>query len=616
MTDLGPLFGGIAGLLQLSLLPGMLLLPVLARRGIAIPGSDAPLLVFTCSLVLSFVVLLLLHTLGLHTRTAWLLLGLLQVAAWLLLTFTHKPALTGVLPPATPLQLLQALFAFAYLLYCLSFALELVGRWPAPFEEWDAVINWNRWALDWTRGAWPEQTWGYPQLLPAAWSIVYLWQGSTEIEFLLRAWLGLFPLGLAWLCFSMFLHWRRIAPLLAGVALLALLGSSFAPVLDSGYADVPLTFFTLLTGHWVLRAGRPEQQAWRWLACACLAAAAALLTKQGGVLALALLLWGMWCHRSHTGLLFRVVLLLGALVLPWYGLQWLHGTGGDVSLYVTEAIYGGETRLQRLGRALGTSFPALLFPGMNAAVTKALTGLMVLAVVASLREARGRFCAATGTAWLLLWALYFSYDGRNLLPGLPFLLLAAAIGLEQLGQLAKVRLPLLALRPLPRLRLPARTGPILVLLVLVAALLPGNPAPWESLTNDLRKASGDPALNLQLIEYVNTPGFNGTIYTTYPQVASIRELRSHLFVDFGATHMQAETIAALRDGRPFCEILATFPRPETVSHLLLHVSVYPPLVDAALAEGSLQLRLATPEQRLLQVQCPPPGQPKQREEYP
>jgi hypothetical protein len=258
MTDLGPLFGGIAGLLQLSLLPGMLLLPVLARRGIAIPGSDAPLLVFTCSLVLSFVVLLLLHTLGLHTRTAWLLLGLLQVAAWLLLTFTHKPALTGVLPPATPLQLLQALFAFAYLLYCLSFALELVGRWPAPFEEWDAVINWNRWALDWTRGAWPEQTWGYPQLLPAAWSIVYLWQGSTEIEFLLRAWLGLFPLGLAWLCFSMFLHWRRIAPLLAGVALLALLGSSFAPVLDSGYADVPLTFFTLLTGHWVLRAGRPE----------------------------------------------------------------------------------------------------------------------------------------------------------------------------------------------------------------------------------------------------------------------------------------------------------------------------------------------------------------------
>lgn len=595
--------GGV-GLLQLSVLPGMLVLILLQRRGCAPAGPSAILFVFVCSVTLTYALTLLLHTAGLHNRTLWWLLALLQTAAWACL------ARSSALPAATPgtsapIPLLHAAGAGTYLLYCLLFAFALASRWPAAFEEWDAVINWNRWALDWTRGTWPVLNWGYPQLLPASWSLIYLWQGSVETEFLVRAWLGLFPLALALLFFDMFLRWRALAPLVAGAAFLLLLDGPFAQVRDSGYADVPVAFFTLLTGHWVLCACAERDRPAPWPALAALACAAAVLTKQGGVLALPVLGWALWCCRRQTQAWLAALAVLVALVLPWYGLLWLNGTGGDVTGYVTSTIYGNETLPARLWRALTSTLPALLFAGSSPVTGGILLSLSAATLVCSLREARGRFCAGFGTLWLLVWALFFSYDGRNLLPGLGFLLLAAAIGAETLLMHLCARLPTIALHALPRWRLPAQTGPALLLVLLGASLLPGDPLRWEQLTNDLRKQSGDPVLNRQLLEYVSAPQFTGQIYTTYPQLAAIAELRPHLFADFGATHMQPQTTGALLAGAPFCDILATFPRHTSISHLLLHRSVYPELVDTALAEGSLVLRLETAQQRLMQVNCPP-----------
>lgn len=68
--------------------------------------------------------------------------------------------------------------------------------------------------------------------------------------------------------------------------------------------------------------------------------------------------------------------------------------------------------------------------------------------------------------------------------------------------------------------------------------------------------------------------------------------------------MQPQTAAALQSGAPLCEVFATIPRHELISHVLLHDSVYPAMVNQALAEGRLQTIITVPGLKLMQVMCP------------
>ena len=152
--------------------------------------------------------------------------------------------------------------------------------------------------------------------------------------------------------------------------------------------------------------------------------------------------------------------------------------------------------------------------------------------------------------------------------------------------------------------------PILSVVVLALTWLPANVARWEQLTNALRKASGVPVLNSLLLDFVNTPEFSGKIYTTYPSMAAIQELREHWFNDFGASHMQPQTAAALQSGVPFCEVFATIARHEEITYILLHNTLYQGMVNQALSQGTLHTRMEVPGLKLMQVQCPVGASPQ------
>lgn len=616
-------FAALAAFLQLTLLPGILVLLLLRKQRTAPVGLSTALLTFTVSMVFTFQCLLLLHRLGLHVKAAWLTLALAEVLLWIWLVF--RRAATPA--PGNRLQATLALPSPWHPLALTGLAVWVIGigllgsvlatHWPGAFAEWDAVINWNRWALDWYEGNWPRLTWGYPQLLPASWSLFYVWQHSAETEVFIRAWLGLFPVATAVVFLDMYVHWRRVAPLIAGTVLLLLLLGPYAQVLDSGYVDLPVAFFILLTGHWVLLSKQyPDQP--KWLLFAALAAAAALLTKQSGLLAAAILVVGCYESRHALRHVAAVALVLLASVFPWYLLQAIDGSGDNIAEYVTSGIYGTETLLQRWLRALGQDLPALVLPGKSGWVVAVSFSIAVMALACSCKDRRGRFCSGIGIVYLFIWASWFSYDERNLLPALPWLLLAIAIGIEvALGAFAQ-RLGLVAIAHIPDAQtsrvwaMPPvlrRAIPLFVLGVVSLAAFTSDAAYWEQLTAQARRNSGDPVLNEQLLDFVGRPGFEGKIYTTYAQLASISELRPHLYRDFGIGHSEPNARAAIQAGRPLCEILAAFPANATISHMLLHRSVYPAIIESALADGSLQLALETPDQRLMRVNCSNRGTP-------
>ncbi len=601
---LGTLFAGNAGLLQLTVLPGLLAHEWQARNKIYMPVLDSLLFMFAFSAVVSFLLVLLLQSCGLHTKAVWMLLGWAQLAVGLYWHFTNRTP-HGLSPTAAqPMPVPGVVGLLVYLFCVIELLHTIVGHWPGVLEGWDAIVSWNRWAKDWSNQQWPALTWDYPQLIPANWSVLYLWQTSNEIEMFVRIWMGLFAVALMAVFLAMYAHWRRWPLLLAGAVMASILLGPYRQVLDSGYVDVPVTFAILLTAHWALLALHDTASSARWLFYATVATALALLTKQGGLLALVMWLWALWNLRAQGQLVRRAVALLALLVLPWYALAQVHGMHDSVLAYVTHDIYGSETLSARMLRALTHTLPVVTGLGPSSRLGDVIIFLVLGGLVLALRDRCGRFFLVIGLAALLVWAASFSYDGRNLLPALPLLLVAAAHGYGRIKLTPAWLSESVSMGYLQSSQAIYRLVPVLAVLVLLGSLLPANVQRWEMRTDSIRKSSGDAALNSLLLEFVNTPQDRGLVYTTYPLMASIRELREHWFNDFGASHMQPQTAAALQSGAPLCEVFATIPRHELISHVLLHDSVYPAMVNQALAEGRLQTIITVPGLKLMQVMCP------------
>ena len=603
---LGTLFSGIGGLLQLTLLPGMLVQQWLSRDRLVVPITDSLLFVFASSCVISFSLALLLHVTGLHQRTVWMTLGWAQVVALLLLVRQRQQP-QGARAEQLSLPLVSLLSLLVYV-FCLAGLLRtIVGHWPGVLEGWDAVVSWNRWARDWTHGDWPYLTWGYPQLVPVLWSVLYVWQQSTEIEFFVRILMGLFPLGLVLVFLAAFVHWRRWSLLLAGAATTGLLLGPYRAVLDTGYVDVPVTFATLLTGHWMMLAQQDVERRSRWLFYAAVATALAMLTKQSGILALGLFVWGCWRCNFPSLVWRRPLLLLMALTVLWYVLTALYESGDSVITYVTGDIYGNETLPQRVERALTQTLPQLLRIGENQTRNSIISILGTAGLLLALRDRDGRFCAVVGFGYVLVWAAFFSYDGRNLLPGIPFVLLAVANGYGWMPLSKQWTEESLQTRSLGDGVFLQRVLPVLSLLVLVASLLPANAALWELRTNERRKLTGDADFNTRLLEIAMDAEAAGSVYTTYPPMVAIRELRPFWFNDYGASHMQPQTAAALQNGALLCDLLPTIARHNEIRYVLLHDSIFPAVIGPALANGSLQTLVAGNGVRLMRLHCPQSG---------
>lgn len=620
--DIRGFAAGLSALIQVAILPGWL---VVLRFGIGTILADV-LAAFVVSLVTTFNIALLLQLTGVYNRTA---LSVIVIGEIFLLTILNR-RFTGVVT-MSPLPLRpwprNGFFAanVVALIIMVSFAMHmLMVLWshvPGIFEEWDAVVSWNRWAVNWYEGRWPVETFGYPQLMPAMWSATYLWLGSDQIEIFARAFMGLFPIAILAIFFDFFLRWRRPAPLMAAVLLSVLLLGPYASVLDSGYVDIPLTFLIFLTGYLTYLSAQEGMPGERLLIFAGITAAAAVHCKQGGWLGAGILIAGIFSslagHLQIAPSRKRPVALLtiaifAALVLPWFTLKWLNFIGHPEETnirFVTSLIYGNETLLQRLFRAIKVTLPATLLPSgsLLGKSSEVLSVSFLLLLFASLWSKLGRMCLAVGIPYLFVWALFFSYDGRNLLPALPFLCLAIGFGLEQImvwGIGSKHYEPVILDQNHPWNTKRIRYGlNLLIILVVLLALWPANPAGLKLWSDGLRLRSGDSMLNQQLLDFARQPGFHGQVLTTYPQMISIPALRPHVYTNEWRLPKNDETITAIKAGRSFCEILSTMPRSQTITYALIHNDSIPSLIDAALADGSLQPVITAPTIRLMRVRC-------------
>jgi hypothetical protein len=224
----------ILGLIQALILPGLIASYLI--KNIAV--SDRIVLASTLSLVVNYLIVWLLYLCNLYSQASILVLvGAELFVLWRVRTLVATD-LTQLLHGMRQLvgdtckSKSISFFALLFVLYCIYFFYLLkTNGFLTVFTHWDAVVSWNRWAVELHEGVFKGSR-GYPLGMPILFSLIYTISQETNIQTLVK-----------YIC----VYW----PFLGGLALFAC--GIHAPKLKNVFALAAIFYLYLLSkGSWTI----------------------------------------------------------------------------------------------------------------------------------------------------------------------------------------------------------------------------------------------------------------------------------------------------------------------------------------------------------------------------
>jgi len=455
--------------LQIMLVPGLLALLLSGTAGGVVRTI---LMSFALSLVVNFYLTALLVSLKMYTAMNLYLILSAEIAALLYLTRGALNQSIGTLLSTLRAKFnyhrkelschnsrIERLLALASLLTLALFLFNYLSGIGSIFDHGDDIVSWNRWAVDWYNGLFPRMTWNYPQLLPANWSMSYLFLNGSTLQCFAKSICPLFSLFLLLALYDLWMRREDFSFLCAipvtAFLCLALTGAS----MNKGYADLPVAFLSFMSVY-VLLAGKGDFAAERDknIVLGSLCCAGAALTKQAGLYVVGI--YPLLCYLL-AGERFRLLgrmrkarkiasiyLLLFVLTAPWYlytAAKIMAGREESEIKYVTHDIYLGRSmwgRLLDFFDKIKEKLYLLLSPVSSAQEISTVAFLVILAAVICICLLFAYFLAQSLSdrssrilviliviPYLCIWARYFSYDFRNLTVAFPFIGIAAGNGI-------------------------------------------------------------------------------------------------------------------------------------------------------------------------------------------
>ena len=388
------------------------------------------------------------------------------------------------------------------------------------FEHWDPVTGWNRFAWDWANNYWPANTWRYPQLVPANWSISYVLMQNTGVQCFAKAIMPLFSIAVLLLFLDLALDTKKTAYLLGLVGYGMLLAYIYDPsYIVSGYVDIAVSFFAFLSFHVLHHSRQPDKSrrfSFIWLAI--IFASGAAVTKQAGLFILGIILvWGMGslfqCKKASAKekTIDKSLLLLLTIIIiaaSWYIVKEIHISRGiDRSeIAMVQGVHHYSSYTERLANAfnqLATHRHSKLKPLVWSGILLIFCGLF--------HRKSWAVTLFIVIPYSLMWGFFFSYDTRNLALTIPFAAFSAAFGLAFLKRLLK------GCSKIPRREIPL--VPVIIVVLLVLTVLNFTILKKGTLIQHqthLRMKIGNARLNELLYQYHQQKGIKGKIATNYP----------------------------------------------------------------------------------------------------
>lgn len=526
---------GILSILQMVCLPGLLV-----QRLFPLPSCGVPkwVSVFGFSLLINFLLIVSLTLLGLYIQpTLWVVLAL-EIAS--ILWLYRKNLLIPVESIAEKVHnLLGGLKDFRlrnvtsshlfklieYVVFGVLAALAVVDiiwlvkifyyNFGTVFNTWDAVVSWNRWAVDWAQGSFPLDSSYYPQLLPVNWSISYVLLNGVELQFFPKLIMPLFSIFILLMLFDLGVQTRSFGFFIAIIFTRLLIKKYTGEYIADGYMDLPSSFFGFSCIYLLLRAhlssGRGQFNI-NWIIASGLMAAAAALTKQSGLFILLLfpLLAWVLVLRSENSLSTRYKFKLIAsvfgsaflLILLWYGYKYITITLNNDSsniAYVTSGIYGDIGLLQRASDALvmlGTpAYFLIALPFALFFVKPAYRWINILVVI----------------PYTIIWLFWFSYEARNLALIFPLWAIILGLMLEQIFSGIIKFASRLHLH-----KIPVIAAPVLIMLFIAIGAMAYPSERLVKIQEEQQWQILDPQLNESVRSLVSETGTDIRVLSMYP----------------------------------------------------------------------------------------------------
>jgi len=557
---------GILSVFQLTFLPGLVVSQLVKLRGI----WNTILVSLALSPIINYLFVFIATALGLYNQPVTLIFFVIELTFLIYLTY---PILNKTLGQVFKYQEIAIFFdeylnknnvtigwikIFTKIIFAIVFSfavcviLYYISIYAAlkssVFTTWDAIVSWDRWAVDWYNNHLPIQTWHYPQLIPANWSLTYQFMGDSRIKFFAKGFMGFIEIYILLTIFILGIV-RRDVGYFFGVIFTAwlqwVLGSR-----GSGYVDSAVAFFALSSVACLLISEKDDDQSKStYIYLGAIFAVGAAVTKQAGlwmVLAYPFLLYFTNNKKENRRYVYSyipgILVIYALIIFPWYGYkeyQIRNSKDGSEISHVISLVSQGKSWTQRLEisfiliqdhfkpiseKVIAVLLSFLMIFAYNEKFCKALLGLIII-------------------PFTLLWALYFSYDTRNLNLVIPLIGLTAGIGLQKLfNNLKQIDISYLPIKILSPFKIAYLLIPILLVF-----LLPLRYSDSYMINKSIAKQKeiGYPWLNQKIYEYQSRYGLDGKILTDYQYLGFLPGLER--YYSLGSSNNPSTFIKQIND---------------------------------------------------------------------
>lgn len=442
---------GIFSILQLTLIPGLIVTKFVKIHGFI----EKLLLSIGLSPIINYLFVLLMTTLGIYNRTSTFIYICIEICVLIVLIILEIPSLIKFRIDKAIIKniakriignewrtisrgklIFNLLFiagAFGTLIYYL---IIYGSQYSTVFTTWDAVVSWNRWAMEWFSNHFPIGPQHYPQLLPTNLSMTYQIIGDERIQFFAKYFYDLLEIFIISTVLIIGVLNRKIGYFIGTIIvgwLQLVLGSQ-----GSGYADTPVSFWALLTFACLILA-RDKEEKVKYIVFGAVFAAGAALTKQVG-LWIAIIYPILFCimfrkneilKKKSVWLLITLVYLI--IIIPWYGFieySVLHGKIMSEIPYLQKLTSQGKT-------LLGIVEAGLKLIVIHLSKNEILGWVMFVATFISvLFSLRLKWCSIIFSLVIapvfVGWMMFFSYDIRNINLIVPFIGILAGFGIQNI----------------------------------------------------------------------------------------------------------------------------------------------------------------------------------------
>jgi hypothetical protein len=404
-------------------------------------------------------------------------------------------------------------FFLLWAIFSLSWAISyLTDNFGTVFTFNDSIVSWNHWASEWFSNTQPLDTKRYAQLVPTNFSVTYSFMRSDQIQFFAKGFMPLFAIYILLMMLDLGLEHRNLGYIIGLVATRYILNRFYSIFISSGYVDVAVAFFTLVTVYTLIKSSklRDEELQIKYVFLGFVFAAGTALTKQNGLIVFVtypFLAYGIIFRKleslSSKEKITRLATYFGIsllIIMPWYvfnEIRIMQGAKTNVLGLMSKASHQGRTRWERVIKAVkDISVYAYLYP-------------FILLTLPFIEKQYRKIIYFILIPYSLIWALLFSRYTRNLSIAYP--LLGLFTGLGAAGLLSFTIDKILDWR-FDKIRIY-----IIALVLVLGTIMGGLMIPDQVLIDNQREQQKeiiDPEVNKLLYDYFGDNEFE-PIFTNY-----------------------------------------------------------------------------------------------------